>query len=40
MRKLFGYIALCILSMILTMAVLWLMPGTIPHDLAALVNKK
>jgi hypothetical protein len=40
MRKLFGYIALCIISMILTMVVIWLMPGTIPHDLAALVNKK
>lgn len=40
MRKLFGYITLCIISMILSMAVIWVMPGTIPHDLAALVNKK
>jgi hypothetical protein len=40
MRKLFGYIALCFITIIVTIVIVWFMPGTIPHDLSALVNKR
>ncbi|OHD63736.1 MAG: hypothetical protein A2176_14460 [Spirochaetes bacterium RBG_13_51_14] len=40
MKKLVGYITLSIISMILTLCALWIVPGTYPHDLAAMVNKK
>ncbi|TFH39279.1 MAG: hypothetical protein E4G96_09285 [Chrysiogenales bacterium] len=40
MKKVFGYIALCTLSMAAALAVVWIVPGTHPHDLAAMVNKK
>ena len=40
MKKLAGYLLLCALSMIVTLIIVWILPGTYPHDLAALVNKK
>ena len=40
MRKLLGYIALCFISMVVTLVIVWFVPGTIPHDLSALVNKR
>src|SRR4030042_2539742 len=40
MKRLFLYILLCFVLMGVTLAGIWYAPGTIPHDLAALVNKK
>jgi hypothetical protein len=40
MKKLFRNILICTLLMAATMTAVWFMPGTIPQDLAALVNKK
>jgi hypothetical protein len=40
MKKLFICIIICFLLMAATLAGIWYAPGTIPHDLAALVNKK
>ncbi len=40
MKKLVGYQLLCSVSMLITLVIIWVLPGTYPHDLAALVNKK
>lgn len=40
MKKLFISIVICFVLMGVTLAGIWYAPGTIPHDLAALVNKK
>lgn len=40
MIKLICKIVICFLLMGATMAVIWIIPGTHPHDLAALLNKK
>lgn len=40
MKKLVGYLLLFSASMLFTLAIIWILPGTHPHDLAALVNKK
>ncbi len=40
MKKIFGYILLWILAMAASLVIVWVVPGTHPHDLAAMVNKK
>jgi hypothetical protein len=40
MIKLFIKISVCFILMAATMALIWVIPGTHPHDLAALLNKK
>jgi hypothetical protein len=40
MKRLFISIVICFVLMGVTLAVIWCAPGTVPHDLAALVNKK
>ena len=40
MKRLLINISICITMMAATVIIIWLIPGTYPHDLAALVNKK
>lgn len=40
MKKLICHLALCALAIAVTLALVWALPGTCPHDLAAIVNKK
>lgn len=40
MKKLIGRLTVLLLVIICCMGITWIIPGTYPHDLAALVNKK
>jgi hypothetical protein len=40
MKKLIFNISICVALMVVSLVVAWVAPGTHPHDLAALVNKK